>query len=274
MKNRRLFVASACLSVSIFAITSANAGSFTVDDSTAGATSYWGGNVLYDGNQLPSWSDIHGPASYGVDSLTISVTASNLTAIVTGPFISFANSTQNNYGIRPGDLFFSNTGWNPHKNDLTDNNYVNDNAANGEQWDYVISMTNNTGFSGAINLYTVDTLGDIVFPEEVLTSLLTAEYRTGQEYRYNTAPGQTSLGIGTWSISGDILTYVLDLSTVSGTTIADLFKNNGVIGVHWGMTCGNDVIEGVGSPVPEPATMILFGTGLMGLAGMSRRKKK
>lgn len=31
---------------------------------------------------------------------------------------------------------------------------------------------------------------------------------------------------------------------------------------------------GATAPVPEPGTMILFGTGLIGLAGFSRRKKK
>ena len=68
--------------------------------------------------------------------------------------------------------------------------------------------------------------------------------------------------------------------TVSFDITALGLTNNFSFDAHWTMSCGNDAINGGANvaynppptPVPEPATMLLFGTGLMGLAGLHRRK--
>jgi hypothetical protein len=61
-----------------------------------------------------------------------------------------------------------------------------------------------------------------------------------------------------------MLTYTFDISFLT---------NPDEIGFHWAMYCGNDVIEGQSSRVPEPGTLFLLCFGLAGLTGMKRSRR-
>jgi hypothetical protein len=66
--------------------------------------------------------------------------------------------------------------------------------------------------------------------------------------------------------------YNLDTHILSGR-----FEKSDILGysgtgmeISWTMQCGNDALQY--SSVPEPANMILLGTGLLGLVGIGRKK--
>lgn len=237
----------------------ASADSFSIQDSTSGDSTYWGGVIRYNNVDYASPTDVWGDvAHYAVDSLTVNRTSTSLSATLTGSYFS---SGVNEYA---GDLFLSTDGWSAYSTGITDTHHASDTSAVGS-WEYVLHRNTN----GSISLYAVDNT-KIVTSDAISAgpNVDTSQYRTGQEVYYN--PGsQLALGTGSWSISGNSMNF-----TLTGLTLSQ-FNLDGILGVHWTMSCGNDVIEGQGgSQVPEPATLILFGAGILGLAGARARSKK
>ncbi|MCJ7602636.1 MAG: PEP-CTERM sorting domain-containing protein [Desulfobulbaceae bacterium] len=93
----------------------------------------------------------------------------------------------------------------------------------------------------------------------------------------NPPPGTNGNGIDNWSGSGtqDTLTIAFTEPTF-GDIISALNDGTYRIGLHLqGLTDGKSesYVNGIGTnPVPAPATILLFGTGLAALAGIARKK--
>ena len=77
-----------------------------------------------------------------------------------------------------------------------------------------------------------------------------------------------------WSISGGGSASFIDvISNADGVFIS--MDTSNWSGTNWYESrIDNVVINGTSAPVPEPTTMLLFGTGLAGLVGSRLRRKK
>jgi len=219
---------------------------------------------------------IGGPDDFQINFMEAEINGTVLTVSIDTSFAGKGDDglsrrfTFNNTGIGYGDLFLSNA-WTPFGDGSRDYKY--DYASNGTVWDYGFSlddrwMNENENGSGVLYSLNSDINADNVNMSEAF--LRGGDYRYGQEVAVDRDSQSTTAlnNVGRWDVTSNTVDFTIDLA---GTTLLD----GSELALRWEFTCANDVIEGaVDVPaVPVPAAVWLFGSGLLGLVGIARRKQ-
>lgn len=192
--------------------------------------------------------------------------------VIGNPNIIGGTATVSSNGYLTG-LTFNVTGINPTS--VVPGDLFIDSDGDGS-WNFVVNLLGSRNFS-TIGFATGDnTLYSVINPLSLNSSRYTlsyasngniANYREYHPVAYNISSNLTQVS------TNPVFTGWSSTTTPTFSFGAQDILLGSQFNIGWTQQCANDVFYGtLNNPVPEPASMLLLGSGLIGLAGWGRRR--